>query len=290
MALEEDCCSEGRRVSAETFPNEASMIQPLVEVALSRWAQRSPDDLWVCVTEHQADTRIADLVLARVDSDALFERLQTEVIRPLTRPELAALAALRADCGTSLALIAERTRVGRQTVIRTLKRLEADGFVERTASNAWTPRLRVRRVVSRFLSFEAKRSDWRRALTQARAHRLFANEAYVAFDAVFARRFEQGKPYFRTAGIGLFGLHADKTEVRQLVPGRSGRPLDAISAALAGEEVLARLLGLRAKPLPQARLPNGEARTWGRATPTLVGAGSTALEQLLGGRALPAEA
>jgi hypothetical protein len=145
-------------------------------------------------------------------------------------------------------------------------------------------------VVTRFVSFEAKRSDWRRALSQARAHRLFANEAYVAFDPAFVRRFERNLRYYRTSGIGLLALGPEPRAVRRLLRGRRGRPLDSISAAQAGEEVLSRLLGLASTPLPQTRLPNAAAQIDDRGVPQLVGGRSKTIERLLAGIARPAVA
>lgn len=262
------------------------MIEPLRAAALAGWARET--EPWLVVTEHRADTRIPDLVLARLDEEAVEQRLAAGCIRPLNRAELALMTALRSDCGTSVETLARHTFVRPSSVKRTLRRLEGDGFVGPSSSGCWHRLFLFRPVVTRFISFEAKRSDWRRALVQARAHRLFANEAYVAFDPTFATRFERGLPYYKTAGIGLLALGPESRNVRRVLRSRSGRPFDTVSAALAGEEVLSRLLGLAAKQLPQTRLPGALARIADQAAPQLVGARSKTLEPLLALLAQPA--
>jgi DNA-binding Lrp family transcriptional regulator len=270
------------------FPDEASMIGPLCAAALDGWASNSVP--WVVVREHKVDTRIPDLVLARLDEDAVNDRASVGAARPLTRPEIVVLTALRRDCGSTVATTARRAAVADATVRRTLRHLEADGFVERSSAGSWHPTFLFRPLVTRFVSFEAKRNDWRGALSQARAHRLFANEAYVAFDPAFARRFERSLPYYRTSGIGLLALGPEPRAVRRLLRGKSGRPLDLTSAAVAGEEVWSRLLGVAARQLPQTRLPNASAQIVDREPPQLVGGRSKRLERLLRDLAQPVPA
>lgn len=264
------------------------MIEPLAAAACERWV--SPGDGWVVVTEHRGDTRIADLVLARLDEAAVEERIASGCERPLSRPELVVIRAMRNDCGTKLPTLAERTRLTTGAVMRVLRRLETDEAVERSLRGSWHPTFAYRPLVTRFISFEAKRSDWRRALAQARAHRLFANEAYVAFDPSYAGRFEQRLPYYKTSGIGLVAVGAEPRGVRRILRGRSGRPLDAVSAALAGEQVWGRLVGVAATPLPQTRLPGAAAQTVDQVAPRLLEGRSRTLARLLSESALPARA
>ncbi len=263
------------------------MIEPLRAVAMAGWA--SADEPWLVVTEHRADTRIPDVVLARLGEEAVADRIAMGCRRPLRRLELGALLALRSDCGTALEAVASQTYVMPASIRRTLRMLEHDGFVVQTSRGNWRRTLRLRPLVSRFVSFEAKRSDWRRALAQARAHRLFSNEAYVAFDQRFAGRFERHLPYYRTSGIGLLALGPEPSTVRRLLRGTPGRPLDPVSALLAGEEIWARLIGVT-RQLPQTRLPSAAARTSDRAEPQLVGVDARRLGRLISALARPAPA
>lgn len=264
------------------------MIEPLAAAACEQWLH--PGDPWVVVTEHRADTRIADLVLARLDERAVESRLSSRIDGPFTRSELLVLTSMRSDCGTTLSTIARRTRLSPRAATRILRRLENALAVERSNRGSWLVTFKYQPLVSRFISFEAKRSDWRRALAQARAHRLFANEAYVAFDPSYAARFEGRLPYYKTCGIGLVAVGAEPSEVRRVLRGRSGRPLDTISAALAGEQVWGRLLGVASTPLPQTRLPGVAAQSVDQAVPQLVGAHPKKLERLLSAPALAARA
>ena len=271
---------------AEMYPDEASMIEPLRAAVVSGWTHDS--DPWLVLTEHRADTRIPDLVLARLNEEAVAARLDAGCRRPLARPELVVMLALRRDSGTTIDKLAARTLRTQGVLRRTLRSLEGDGFVCRTSTGAWRAVVHVQPLVSRFVSFEAKRSDWRRALAQACAHRLFANEAYVAFDPSFAARFERGLGYFKTSGVGLLSLGREPNAVKRILRGHHGRPIDPVSAMLAGEEVWGRLLGLAPKPLPQTRLPGAAARIEDQAGPTLVADHSRRLGPLLSDLAQPA--
>jgi len=272
---------------APMFESETSMIEPLRAAALEGWA--AADEPWMVVTEHRADTRIPDLVLARLNEAAVEARIKAGCTRPLRRKELAALLSLRLDCGTAFERVAAEAFVTPPSLRRTFRDLEADGFVHRTARDCWRRSVPLQPLVTRFVSFEAKRSDWRGALAQARVHRLFSNEAYVAFDASFARRFERGIAYYKNSGIGLIALGAEPGSVRRLLRGRRGRPLDQLSALLAGEEVWARLQGIT-RQLPQTRLPNAAAPNADRGEAHFVGGSANRLRPLLAGLAKPAPA
>jgi DNA-binding transcriptional ArsR family regulator len=270
------------------FANEASMIEPLRIAAVARWALDG--EPWLVVTEHKADTRIPDLVLARVDETAVEQRVALGCQRPLNRAELTLFLRLRRNCGTSVEVLARHSRVTRASASRTLRALERDGFVAKQRSGCWRPIISFRPLVTRFVSFEAKRSDWRCALAQARAHRLFANEAYVVFDPSFATRFERNLEYYRISGIGLLALGGEPPSIKRILRSRRGRALDQISAVLAGEEIWSRLLGLSTTPLPQTRLPSVSAPSVDREAPGLAGARSKRLERLLSGLLLPSPA
>jgi hypothetical protein len=268
------------------YPDEASMIEPLRAAVVAGWTRET--DPWLVLTEHRAETRIPDLVLARLNEEAVAERLDAGCRRPLARPELVAMLGLRRDSGTTIDKLGARTFRTPGALRKTLRSLEREGFVDRTSTGAWRAVVHVQPLVSRFVSFEAKRSDWRRALAQACAHRLFANEAYVAFDPSFASRFERGLGYFKTSGVGLLSLGPEPQAVKRILRGRRGRPLDAVSAMLAGEEVWGRLLGLAPKPLPQTRLPGAAAPTERQAGSTRVADHSRRLAPLLSDLAQPA--
>lgn len=226
------------------------MLPLLREAAARRFV--SPGEQWIALTEYEADTRIADLVLARLDSDRLKRRLHTAP-RLFSRSELLALTVVRRDRHASLEWISQAMHMTSKTARPILDNLTAGGFVDRN-SGAFRSTLRLEPLFSRIIVFEAKKAEWRRALVQARSHSPFAHELYVAYDEYFARRFESHKRTFASEGVALIGL-SQSSEPRWVLKARRRRP-DSFALLVASERLLSRVLGRVATPLPQTRLPN----------------------------------
>ncbi|MGH3428603.1 MAG: hypothetical protein ACRDQZ_13715, partial [Mycobacteriales bacterium] len=106
--------------TADTFPSESAMQTSLRRAAVSIFC--TAGEPWVMLDEHQIHSRIPDLVLARVDTEALAERIDGGWGRALRPTELRALRALRPDRGRSLASAAEAMRVGPDRARETLHR------------------------------------------------------------------------------------------------------------------------------------------------------------------------
>ena len=175
--------------TADTFPSESAMQTSLRRAAVSIFC--TAGEPWVMLDEHQIHSRIPDLVLARIDTEALAERIEGGWGRALSPTELRALRALRPDRGRSLTSAAEEMRVGPDRARETLHRLVVDAFVERTPSGGHRRLAPVRPVVDRVIAIEAKRSDLGRAFSQARAHSACADVSVVAFDLVYRSRAEK---------------------------------------------------------------------------------------------------
>jgi len=268
------------------FQNETVMIPPLVAAATRRWTRDG--NPWVVLREHQSDSRISDVVLAHLELDALRSRLNVGCARPLSRPQLVVLRAVRCDCGTSARALASRLRGQEKTVQKTLHSLEQLGYLERHVSGSYRRRLGLRPIASRFISIEAKRSDWRAALAQAAAHTRFANESYVAFDAAYSTRFRKAQRHFEAMGIGLLALDADTGELVQVTAARAHLRTNPLSVAMACEQMLATLHN--PTRLPQTTLPNVSAQFEGRATARPVGGCRRTLLRLLPFAAQPSSA
>jgi hypothetical protein len=118
----------------DVFPSEGAMQTSLRKASVSIYCQAG--EPWVILDEHQIHSRIPDLVLARIDTEALAERINGGWGRALSPTELRALRALRPDRGRSLASAAEEMRVGPERARETLHRLVVDTFVERTPSGS----------------------------------------------------------------------------------------------------------------------------------------------------------
>jgi hypothetical protein len=218
------------------------------------------DDTWVVLHEQETYGRIPDLVLARIDMDALEERVRGGWDRPLRRPEVAALRVLRPDRPATLAYVAARLFVGAVAARRVLRGLVAEGFADELRPGMFVRLAPAAPIVTRFVSFEAKLSDWRSALSQARSHAGFAHESWVAFDAAFAPVFGRAQEYFALDGVGLLSLDSSTERVRTVVRS-SRRAPDTFRMALVGESVLAALQGRTLKPPPQTRLPGVSGST-----------------------------
>lgn len=214
---------------------------------------------WIALQQHQVHSRIADLVMARVDLEALEQRLNGSWLRALNESELRALRSLRPDRGTSLATLAARMRAPQDRVQRVVGRLVTDSFVDKTMTGSYARVAPVRPIVDRAVSFEAKRSDSRGAFLQARAHGHFADRCFVACDAAFANRFRSDRASYRAEGIGLIALSARDEGFAVLWPADRSRLWHVLGLALSAERTLARLLGVEAKPLPETRLPGAGA-------------------------------
>jgi DNA-binding MarR family transcriptional regulator len=158
------------------------------------------------VDEHLVGTRIPDLLAARVELRAFRARIGAEQWEPLTEGEIVALANLRRDRTTSVQALAAHIGYTTDTTLRLLRRLEHLGYASESRGRGFR-KIRGRyKVFSRLVAVEAKLHDWRRALVQARAHRSFAQECYVAFDPSYVDRFSIGHAYFQASGTGLLAI------------------------------------------------------------------------------------
>jgi hypothetical protein len=245
------------------------MRDVLLRASISLFCKRG--EPWVLLDEHQIHSRIPDLVLARIDTEALSDRIKGGWDRALSPTELRALRALRPDRGRSLTSAANEMRVGQDRARETLHRLVADTFVERTASGSYARRAPVRPVVDRVVMIEAKRSDLSRAFRQARAHSAFADVSVVAFDLAYKHRAERCHELYARQKIGLLGLSAADGSWDYMLPGRRSPLIVALGRALTGERTLARLRGQVVRRLPQTRLPGGSPASDYPAVPVIVG-------------------
>jgi hypothetical protein len=241
-------------LSRSMFATEASMLPALIETVVPRWRQHPGP--WVLLTEQQTESRIPDLVLARVDVDAISERLSAELERPLTRTELLAVQFAKPDRPASSNLLARRMMVTERHAKRLLRRLAADGFLSATASGSFRRNPALRRIITRLVTFELKREDWRGALVQAATHRQFAHVAYVVCDQRFCRRFATNASSYRGSGVGVLSLDGETRQLRSIVPARANRNIDRLAFNVAGEEIWKMLRRLPVRRLRQTTLPN----------------------------------
>ncbi len=265
------------------FRTEAEMLPQLRVAATSIWVDGAPTETWVLLEEQILHSRIADLVLVRIDVEAVRVRVEGGWLRPLRLNELRALDGLRADRGTSVHAVARRMRVEPASAGQVLGGLTRDGFIARDASASYRRLASVSAIAQRVVSFEAKREDPRGALLQARAHRAWANETYVACDATFCKRFDALRAQYASLGIGLFEL--SPSDWRRVLRSKPQRRANRLEASLIGERALARLLGEPGRDRPERRLPHGR-RLSAESEPVIAGPDAAWLSHLRGDAAL----
>lgn len=260
------------------FASEAEMLGPLRDAAVSLWIAPNPDQTWVMLEEQRLHSRIADLLLLRMNVPAIETRVEGGWTRPLTLAELQVLRTLRPDRTASVAAVSQSLRMAPRRTSELLRGLAASGFVERQGTQTFVRVAPVDPLVQRVISFEAKRDDPQRAISQARGHIAWADETYVAFDARFERRFLAQTPSFERLGVGLLELWPNRwSRVRRARPRRTQNRLEA---GLVGETALARLTGLAPRDLPERRLPHG-SRLPDATEPMIYGPGAAYLRASL---------
>lgn len=240
---------------SESFRTEADMLPLLHDVAREIWVKKQPLHTWVLLDEQRLHSRIADLAVVRFDVDAVRARLKGKWLRPLRLQELRALHALRSDRAATARLVAARMRTSEASAGDVLRELANAGFISREPTGAFRRVAPVAALAQRIITIEAKRDDPRGAMQQARAHRAWNDETYVAFDATYSSRFRKRDKDWRKLGIGLIELRQDGWNVP--FRARPHRRSNRLEAALIGEQVLDRLLGSSTENRPERRLPHG---------------------------------
>jgi hypothetical protein len=238
-----------------TFATEAEMLPVLRDLVRTRWINKHPSHTWLLLEEQQMHSRIADLAVVRLDVGAMRARAKANLLRPLRLQELRALHALRPDRGASVAVIAEQMRSSRPRAQVILRELDAEGFVSREPTGTYRRLAPAISLAQRIIAIEAKRDDPRSALRQARSHRAWTDETFVAFDAAYAARFRKLDRDWRQLGIGLVELTPDSW--RLIFRCRPHRRSNRLESALVGERALARVLGVAVENRPERRLPHG---------------------------------
>lgn len=247
------------------------MLPVLHDLVRARWIKRQPSYTWLMLDEQQLHSRIADLAVVRLDIAAMRARAKGGWLRPLRLQELRAMEALRPDRGASVELVAKRMRASSASASEVLRELAAAGFIAKQNSGTYRRLAPPTPLAQRVISIEAKRDDPRSALRQARAHRAWNDETFVAFDAAYSTRFRKLDKDWRALGIGLIELRPDSW--RMIFRSRPHRRANRLESALVGERALARVLGLTTENRPERRLPHGP-RLSSESEPVVVGSGS----------------
>jgi hypothetical protein len=91
------------------------MLPARVKLVRNRWILPDPIQTWIILEEQRIHSRIADLVIVRLDIQALEMRRDGGWLRPLRLAEVRVIAELRNDRATSPATIAQKTGLNHRT-------------------------------------------------------------------------------------------------------------------------------------------------------------------------------
>lgn len=131
------------------------------------------------------------------------------------------LAYLRSVGRARLDTISNRIGLSQELIAECLDDL-VQVQVVRSKSNSFTISPIWRKILPTIVSIEAKVTNWRRAIIQARRNLIFSNKSLVALPKNTAQRVKS-HPVFQQFGIGLLAVN-NKNEVRVLRRGRSAEP------------------------------------------------------------------
>jgi hypothetical protein len=261
------------------FACEADMMPSIHRIASGLWS--ADREVWLLLNEHSVYSHVPDLVAARLDVETLHDRIEGRWIRGLNQREIGAMRALRPDRGSRIEAVAARMRVAVDHARLVLRGLLRDGYVERTEAGSYARVAPIRPILSRVVSFEAKRMDARGALLQARAHTMFVDAAYVVCDRHHRRRFDALIDAYARERVGLIALDSGGRDFDLVLRATRASLRDVVLHALGTERALARLFDPTTRETNERRLPTASGVVGLRTAPVLVGDGARVARDLL---------
>lgn len=193
---------------------------------------------------------VADVIFAELDETILLGRKQLGVTSQVDISRVAVLHAYASATRRAKRFIASlgihdiSNAVG--VSVAHLRRdvlpaLSAAGWLQRTGRDAWTLAHPYVIPAKRLVAVEVKRSNWRRALSQASSHVDFADSTYVALDTIHIPQNTHWKSAFEYAGVGFIGIQATiatktvptSATVRRIISALPRRPRGLARAVVA---------------------------------------------------------
>jgi hypothetical protein len=263
---------------SQPFASEAEMMPAIQRIASQLWP--AGDDVWLLLTEHDVYSHVPDLVAAQLDIQTLQDRVEGRWTRALSQRELAAMRALRPDRGSRVEAVAARMRVRVEFARGVLRGLVRDGYADRTATGSYARVAPIRPILSRVVSFEAKRMNARGALLQARAHTMFVDTAYVVCDGAHRSRFERMHAAYVRERVGLIALDVSG-DFELVVRPRRALLRDTLLRTLGTERALARMFEPAEQETAERRLPTASEFGGLRTAPVLTGSRAREIRALL---------
>ncbi len=163
------------------------------------------------------DLVVADIVAlpGSIDLDLFASCLRSPT-------EAALLACLKYGVPRTIEYLEKTTGLSTYSIKRHINVLDDAAIVFVDANSAVTLRCRLPWDMVRISAYEAKISNWRRALHQASGYRAFARSVWVVMPPNGARRAKAVEPLFRNNGIGLISV-SENGDMRVEIRGKTRR-------------------------------------------------------------------
>ena len=210
-------------VAQASFRREADMLSPLQEyatVVVPGDVDSSDDVDWRVLFEVPTVNGVVDVLYAAFDEQAVNYRRQAGLAPIIQWHELLVFAALQLSARRPIILADLALRVGMTpTGLRrgALSRLAASGHIELVDGDSviskWSYRLPTRALIA----VEAKRLDWRRAVSQARRYTSFADRTFIAIEPTAAVRAQKQRKIIESSGIGILSVDPGTRQVHRLM-------------------------------------------------------------------------
>lgn len=219
-------------------------MYPALELAALDLLRVTSDPAWCAIRERTVLHRMPDLLVCRVDWPEVARRRDAGQARPLSRIELVTLRELKMDRVGTFTWLSGRVPITPFHCRAALRSLVASGHVKKCGPDRYQRRTPLKPVITYMVAFEAKISDWRKAVVQARSHVLHSDKVYVVCDPSFSSRFRRAQSYFKEMQVGLLALDASSGHPRldRLLQARKPTGSSAMLRALASEQLLPELI------------------------------------------------
>lgn len=107
----------------------------------------------------------------------------------------------------------KRTDYNDKVLANLLSKLIKTNIIEEVAPKRYVISNNFRFPLLQFISYEAKLTDWKKAILQATINKKFSSYSYVVFPLELAKRLkEKNNNYFKNQNVGLIGVSEDKIE------------------------------------------------------------------------------
>lgn len=190
------------------------MLWPLTAAASALVGRRSALGSFEAFYEVPSAAGIPDLLLVRFDEMALEAR-RAAGLEPVVGAAPALVLWLVMQRPLAAGALAEAAGMTAGHVRRSvLPELAAIGVVEERADGCWAVPPAMRQLTTAVVAVEAKRSDWKGALAQARRYSRFASSTYIALDRQRAAPALSWADDIVSGGIGLATVDASDESVR----------------------------------------------------------------------------